>query len=165
MSPSPFSNLVWGATHWHWWVLGMVLLGVEVFAPGFFFLWLGIAAGGMGFILYFDPTLSWQIQLILYAVMSAASVLVWWFWLRSSLMPPTDQPTLNRRAAQYLNRVFTLTQPIINGRGRIHVDDTSWPVEGADLPAGTPVRVIAAESMILRVESAADTSSPLLKQS
>jgi len=160
MSSNFFTNLVWGATYWHWWILGMVLLGVEVFAPGFFFLWLGIAAGVMGLVLFFDPAISWQLQLILYALMSMGSVLLWWFWLRSGLAHITDQPTLNRRAAQYLNRVFTLTRPITNGRGRIHVDHTWWSVEGEDLPEGTLVRVVGADSMILRVEAVVDTFPP-----
>ena len=33
------------AEYWHWWVLGVVLVILEVFSPGVFFLWLGIAAG------------------------------------------------------------------------------------------------------------------------
>jgi hypothetical protein len=153
-----FGNLVWGATHWHWWILGMVLLGIEMFVPGFFFLWLGIAAGIVGFILLIDPNISWQIQVILYALLSLASILVWRFWLRSSLMPPSDRPTLNQRGMQYINRMFTLEQPIVNGRGRTRVDDSWWPVEGADLPAGTLVKVVAIESMALQVEAVSETS-------
>ena len=153
-------HLTWGATHWHWWILGMVLLGIEVFAPGFFFLWLGIAAGVVGCILYVDPSLSWQMQIILYSLLSVASILVWRYWLRTSLTPPTDQPTLNRRAAQYIGRVFTLEQPIVNGRGRIRLEDTSWSVEGGDLPVGAVVRVAAVEGVVLRVEPVTGVSAP-----
>jgi len=148
-----FTDLAWGATHWHWWILGMILLGIEVFAPGFFFLWFGVAAVVVGFILLIDPNLSWQLQIILYALLSVASLLVWRVWLRSSLSPPTDQPTLNRRAEQYRNRTLTLEQPIVNGRGRIRVDDSWWSVQGEDLPAGTSVRVVEANSTILQVEA------------
>jgi hypothetical protein len=148
-----FEDIVWGATHWHWWVFGMVLLGIEVFAPGFFFLWLGIAAGVIGFILLLDPALSWQVQIILYGLLSLASIMVWRFLLRNSLTPPTDQPTLNRRTAQYIGRTLTLDLPIVNGRGRTRVDDTWWPVEGEDLPSGSLVRVTSVVgSMVLRVE-------------
>ena len=24
---------------WHWWVIGIALLAIEIFAPGFWFLW------------------------------------------------------------------------------------------------------------------------------
>jgi hypothetical protein len=153
MTSNFFTSLVWQADSWHWWVLGMVLLGIEVFAPGFFFLWFGVAAGVVGLILVFDPSLAWQYQVIIYAVMSLVSIMVWRIWLRR-LAPPTDQPALNRRAAQYVGRLFTLEKPIINGRGRIHVDDTWWRVEGKDLPTGSLVRVVAADGVVLRVERA-----------
>lgn len=155
-------EISWGATHWHWWILAMVLLGIEVFAPGFFFLWFGIAAGIVGFILLIDVEISWQIQIILYALLSAASIFAWRVWLHPILNPPTDQPKLNRRTAQYIGRVFTLEQPIINNRGRIRVDDSWWPVEGADLPAGSVVRVIDAEGLTLRVEAVPTPPSVLI---
>jgi len=147
-----FTGLVWGATYWHWWVLGMILLSIEVFAPGFFFLWLGVAAGVVGVILFFEPSISWQVQIILYALTSLASILVWRLWLQNSVSPPTDQPMLNRRADQYVGHVFTLEQPIVNGRGRVQVEDTWWRVEGKDLPGGCSVRVVASEGVILKVE-------------
>jgi membrane protein implicated in regulation of membrane protease activity len=33
--------------------------------------------------------------------------------------------------------MFTLVQLIINGTGKLVVDDTTWKIEGEDLPAGT----------------------------
>lgn len=108
-----FNNLSWGATHWHWWILGMILLAIEVFAPGFFFLWFGISAGILGLIILFDPNIAWQIQIILYALLSLVSILVWRISLRSSLIPPTDQPLLNRRTAQYIGRIFTDRKSVV----------------------------------------------------
>lgn len=155
-----FGDIAWGATHWHWWVFGMLLLGIEIFAPGFFFLWLGIAAGVIGFILLLDPNLSWQMQIILYGLLSLASIMVWRVFLRNSLTPPTDQPTLNRRTAQYIGRVLSLDQPLVNGRGRVRVDDSWWPVEGKTLPNVNSVRVVGVvDSMVLRVEPVVTTLS------
>ena len=39
------SEFLEGLEFWHWLVLGVVLAIIEVFAPGAFFLWLGISAG------------------------------------------------------------------------------------------------------------------------
>jgi membrane protein implicated in regulation of membrane protease activity len=36
----------------------------------------------------------------------------------------------------------------------VQIADAFWVVEGADLPAGTPVRVIAVDGMILKVQEA-----------
>jgi inner membrane protein len=58
---------------------------------------------------------------------------------------------LNRRAEIYLDRVFTLERPIVDGRGRLRVDDTVWLVEGPDLPAGARVQVIGVDNTLLRV--------------
>jgi membrane protein implicated in regulation of membrane protease activity len=70
--------------------------------------------------------------------------------------PPaeTDQPTLNRRGASYVNRNFTLTEPIVNGVGKLRVDDSQWRISGPDVAAGTQVRVVAVDGTTLQVERA-----------
>ena len=44
---------------WHWLVLGVVLVILEIFSPGVFFLWLGIAAGLVGLVLAVWPGIDW----------------------------------------------------------------------------------------------------------
>ena len=44
-----------------------------------------------------------------------------------------------------------LGAPIVDGRGRLKVDDTVWLVEGPDLPAGTRVEVTGVDNTLLRV--------------
>ena len=41
--------------YWHWWALGGALAIIEAFVPGFVFLWLGIAAGLVGSLLWVWP--------------------------------------------------------------------------------------------------------------
>ncbi len=95
---------------------------------------------------------SWQVQFGLFAALSMVSV---WMWHRyRPAIKPSDQPTLNRRGDSYVGRVFTLDTPIVNGVGKLHVDDTQWRVAGADVAAGTRVKVILAEGSTLRVERA-----------
>src|SRR5690606_37130642 len=60
---------------WNWWIAGLVLLGLEVVAPGTFLLWFGLAAILVGTAaLLFD--LTWQVQLILFLALAVALVLV-----------------------------------------------------------------------------------------
>ncbi len=138
--------------YWHWWVLALLLLILEVFAPGVVFLWIGLAAGAVGLLLYLVPTLDWQTQLLAFALLGLASVALgrWWF-TRNPIQ--TDEPQLNRRGEQYVGRVFTLDEPIVNGVGKVRVDDTTWKIEGTDLPAGSKVRVVAVDGVVLRVEA------------
>ncbi len=138
---------------WHWWIAAIVLIVVEVFAPGTVALWMGVSAAVVGLLLLAVPGLSWQTQFLVFAILSVATVIGWRTY---QLRYPTvsDQPTLNRRGEQYIGRVFTLDEAIVNGTGKIHVDDTMWKVVGADLAEGTQVRVTGVEGTLLTVEPA-----------
>ncbi len=146
MSPEEFE-------FWHWWVAAIVLIVIEVFAPGTVALWMAVSAAVVGLLLLAVPDLTWQVQFLVFAVLSVATVIGWRAY---QLRYPTlsDQPTLNRRGEQYVGRAVTLTEAIVNGTGKIHIDDTMWKVEGADLPEGTQVRVTGVEGTVLTVEPA-----------
>ena len=136
---------------WHWWVLGIALVVLEIFSPAAFFLWMGVAAGLVGFILLVVPDLSWEYQLLAFAFFSVASIFLSRRYL--DLYPiKTDQPKLNRRGEQNVGRTFTLSEPIINGFGKIMVDDTTWKIEGDDCDVGSKITVVGVDGVVLRVE-------------
>jgi len=138
---------------WHWWILAGLLLILELTAPAFFFLWLGIAAGAVGLILLVFPSIDFETQLILFAVASIVAVLAWRRY-RETRPKITDQPNLNRRGQQYIGRVFSLTSPITNGVGKVTVDDSTWKVKGPDLPEGTHIKVTGVDGVVFKVEAA-----------
>ena len=138
---------------WHWWILAGVLLILELTAPAFFFLWLGIAAAAVGLILLVFKDIPIETQLVLFGIASIVAVLAWRKY-RESRPLTTDQPNLNRRGHQYINRVFSLDSPIVNGVGKVTVDDSTWKVKGPDLPLGTPVRVTGVDGTVFTVEAA-----------
>jgi inner membrane protein len=142
------------ATFWHWMILGVALVVVEMILPGVVFMWMGIAAGITGFVVIAFPQLGWEGQLIVFACFSVISVVGGRIWI-SKRPTETDHPTLNRRGEQYVGRHFTLEEPIINGVGKLRVDDTTWKITGDDLAAGTAVAVVSADGVILRVEKRA----------
>lgn len=136
---------------WHWWVLGIILISIEMFAPTGHTLWLGIAGLIVGTLLWLFPALSWQLQWLLFATLSIVSVLLYKkYWPHDQ--DETDAPSLNRRSEQYVGRVFALHEPIINGVGKIRVDDTIWRVYGKDLPLGHRVKVTAVDTSGMQVE-------------
>jgi len=137
--------------YWHWWVIGIILIILELFLPGAFFLWMGIAAGVVGVILLISPEMGWQYQFIVFAVVSVVSIVVWRIYLNKH-PTITDKPTLNMRGEQYVGRVFTLAEPIVNGIGKLKVDDTMWKIEGKDCDSGTKVRVYKTDGALLKVE-------------
>lgn len=136
---------------WQWGIAAIVLIIIEMLAPGAFFLWLGIAAAAVGVVMYIAPDISWQLQFSIFAVVSIVSLVVWHRVLKKN-PTATDQPTLNRRGEQYIGRTFTLAEPIVNGHGKIRVDDSTWKIEGPDCNSGTRVEVIGVDSVVLRIK-------------
>lgn len=137
--------------YWMWFVVAVVLVVVEVLSPVAYFLWLGIAAAIVGSMVWLFPTIPILQQFLLFAVLAIAAVTLVKVYFRKHKIA-TDQPGLNRRGAQYVGRVFTLEAPIVNGIGKLRVDDTTWKIQGTDLPAGSHVKVVGVDNTILRVE-------------
>ncbi|MCL7422208.1 MAG: NfeD family protein [Methylobacter sp.] len=136
---------------WHWWILALILLVVEILVPGFFFVWLAIAGFITGCLLWLLPSISMDVQLAVFSVLSVLAIVAWQFYARKH---PTvsDQPLLNRRGAQYIGRVFNLYEPIVNGQGKIKVDDSIWKVHGEDCDINTKVKVTAIRGTVFDVE-------------
>jgi membrane protein implicated in regulation of membrane protease activity len=137
---------------WSWLVVGLVLMALEVAAPGVFLFWLGLASLVVGLLTFAVP-MSWEIQLIAFAVLSIAAVPIWRRLARAKSSVP-EQNFLNRRAEALVGRVFTLEKPIQDGIGTVRVDDTVWRVAGPDAPAGSRVRVVRADGASLTVAGA-----------
>jgi membrane protein implicated in regulation of membrane protease activity len=138
---------------WHWWILAGVLLILELTSPVFFFLWLGFAAAAVGFLLLVFPSIPVEAQLVLFGILCIVSVLAWRRY-REIHPPESDQPLLNQRGQQYKGRIFTLDEAIINGVGKVDVDDSTWRVKGPDLAVGTRVEVTGVDGVIFIVARA-----------
>ena len=145
--------------YWHWWILAGILLIIEISAPSFFFLWLAIAAAITGFVMLAIPDFDWEYQLLTFSSIAVISITLFRRYQRANPVV-TDQPTLNRRGEQYIGRTFTLSEPIINNNGVIRVDDTTWRINGDDLPAGSTIVVVGAEGVILQVEALHKQTAP-----
>ena len=140
-------------TLWHWFGLAALLAIMDVvLGASFFLVWLGVSAFTVGVLLWLVPQLAWEYQLLIFTIQSLASIAFWRVYLKKH-PTTTDKPRLNRRSEQYVGRVFTLEEPIVNGRGKITVDDSSWRVEGADLKAGTRIEVTGVDGVILKVSA------------
>jgi hypothetical protein len=132
--------------YWYWAAFGAVLGVIEVAVPAMVCIWLAAAALGVAAISWRYPGLAWEHQALIFAVLAIASVA-----LGRTAFAHTRART-SRRAESYIGRLFTLEGAIVDGRGRLRVDDTVWLIAGPDLPAGTRVRVTGAENTLLRVE-------------
>lgn len=131
---------------WSWLILSAVLMGLELLAPGVFLFWLGLAAmivGGLSF----ATELSWQAQILMFALAAVAAVPLW----RGASQPKLSSNRLNKRGEALIGREFTLDKPIVDGEGRLRVDDTFWRIFGPDAPVGARVQIVKAEGVRLTV--------------
>jgi membrane protein implicated in regulation of membrane protease activity len=138
---------------WAWLILGLVLIAIEALAPGIFMVWFGVAAILTAFVDWAFG-LSWQANMVVFAVLSVLSVLAGWQFTRRRDEEIGDTPMLNRRLEALVGRTFPLDRAIVAGEGRVRVGDTVWRVTGPELPAGTPVRVARVAGTSLVVEPA-----------
>jgi membrane protein implicated in regulation of membrane protease activity len=122
-----------GLGAWTWIILGVVLIGLELVAPGAFLLWLGLGCHphrphrrlGGAVLADRDPHLRGLPVGRLGARQRGVN--------RAPLTG--EAATLNRRGEGLTGRVFTLEAPIVAGEGRVRIDDSSWRIVGPDTPA------------------------------
>ncbi|MEM9629693.1 MAG: NfeD family protein [Pseudomonadota bacterium] len=136
---------------WSWFVLGLILLGLEILAPGTIFLWFGLSALVVG-VVALTLGLSWQVHIALFLVLSLVSLLIG-RRMMARMASEKGDPGLNKRGSRYIGREFTLATPLNEGAGNLSIDDTIWRITGPDLPAGTKVRVEAIDGARLVVSA------------
>ena len=135
----------------HWLALAAVLIGIEMIMPTQYLIWPGIAAAVVG-LMTFAFGVGWTVQLGVFAVLSIGLVMASHYYLPKPR--PSDRSTLNQRTDQLVGRLATVAEDFHHGQGAVTVGDTRWSAEatdGTDFAAGTKVKVVAAESTLLRV--------------
>ncbi len=138
-----------GLGPWNWFLLAIVLFGLETLIPGIHLLWFGLAAVATG-ILGLGLGMAWQWQLVAYAILSVAAMFVARSYsLRRTAY--TDTPGLNQRGTEYIGRVVVVDEAIRGGRGKVRVGDTLWIAEGPEAPHGSRVKVTGVRGSVLIV--------------
>jgi len=137
---------------WFWITLGGLLLAAEMLGASGYLLWSGVSAVVIGIMAWLLPTLSWEWQGALFALMTMLIAYLWWYWLQQQPVRPSLD--LNQRNRQLLGTRTTLTEPIQHGLGRVNIGDSSWRAQAnEDLPAGTEVEVVAVEGVTLVIRA------------
>lgn len=135
---------------WHWLVLGLLLLAAETLGAAGFLMAFSVAAILTGALAWLLP-IGWQLQLLLFAGLSLVSAYLWWLFM-SKKAQPSDRPNLNRPLEGFVGRTTKLTQAIVDGRGKVRLNDANWFVTGPEAELGTQVRIISKQDNLLEVE-------------
>ncbi|MBO0902874.1 NfeD family protein [Jiella sonneratiae] len=139
-----------------WWIVGLVLLVLEVVVPGIYLVFFGLAAlvvGTNAFLVGGSGWFGFPQQVIAFVVVAAVAIYLGRRWYGQA-PGPEDAGPLNRRTGRLVGREARLTDAIVDGRGRIALEDSWWSVSGPDLPQGTRVRITGADGAVLTVEPA-----------
>jgi inner membrane protein len=138
---------------WSWVIVGLLCLLVELFAPGLFFIWIGLAALATG-IAVFGFGLGWSASALLFCALAVISVVAGRAVTRRRALEPDPSGQLNRLGRELIGQVLPLDSRIENGVGRVRIGDTVWRVTGEDMVAGANVLVVAIEGSTLKVKPA-----------
>jgi membrane protein implicated in regulation of membrane protease activity len=135
---------------WWWMIGGVLLLIAEVLAPGFFLLFIGVAAMLTGaFVLMFDLGLA--PALALFAIYTALAVYAG-RKVYANRPVPASSPHLNDRSAALIGRSATAVGRIDEHGGRVTLGDGEWSARGGPAETGERVEIIGVEGNCLIVE-------------
>lgn len=139
---------------WGWLALGLGLIALEVLViPGGFLLWIGIAALVMGGIVALF-VLSWQLELVIFGLLALVASVAAWKLHHGHNRASDAAENLHDRSSRLIGRQFALDEAIVDGYGRVRIDDTVWRVSGPALPQGAQVKVTGVDGATLTVSAA-----------
>jgi len=137
---------------WHWIVIGIILLILEMNVGTFFMLGLGVAAILVGIIDNLAGT-SFKTELFTWIILSILSIAAWFKWFREK--PITDSGQSNYRL-DTLGTVKENIQP--HSRGKVTFDtpvlgNTTWhAIAKVDIEKETRVQIVQINGQLIEVE-------------
>lgn len=140
-------------TVWHWVILGIVLLILEALGASGLTLGLSLAAFAVALGMGIGLLTTWQMQLLIFAILSVVfTALVWQFFRREKAAPEAAE--LNDLAARLVGRRVELLKDLPTGQGKIQIGDTLWAIEAEQpLKKGDLIEVIGYQSSLLKVKA------------
>lgn len=136
---------------WLWMIGGVLLLIMELIAPGFFLVFIGAAALATGFFAVLFG-LGLVPQLALFALYSIIAVMVGRRFYNVGGIESAD-PLLSDRGARLIGQSVLVVTAIDDHSGRVRVGDSEWSARGGPAEPGQRVRVTAVEGNCLIVEA------------
>jgi inner membrane protein len=137
---------------WHWVVLGMVLIGIEMLTPTFFLIWFGLGALLMGGVVAVFP-LGFAAQVMGWAIASLAMTGVWLKYFKNP-----DRSNAGRAKEGVLGVTGLVTREIPEmGAGEMMfqrpvLGSDRWPaVADAPIAAGEKAKIVDVLGQTLKV--------------
>lgn len=139
-------------TGWSGWLIaGFVLLILEVFIPGVFLMWWGLAGIVVaGLVALTAISTSWQF--IVFAILALIFSFLWWRYQSQQDKKANDDSNLNQLDHAMLGKQGVVAEVLANGTLRGKFGDTTWKVQGENLNVGDRIEVVAVQGINLDVK-------------
>ncbi len=143
---------------WHWLVLAMLLIGLELAVPGFVIIWFGFSALFVALILIILPGLSLSLLLFVWASL-AMLLLAGWFFLGQPWLKSRNEEQLTTEKVS--GKMGIVTEPPYETKeGKVRfttslLGSDEWPIlsdQSLPLQAGDKVIVIGTDKNRLIVK-------------
>lgn len=131
------SHITW----WHWLVVALVVFGIEMVSGTFDLLMVSIAGAltAVYAAVAPDSLTGWQAQVLVFAVASAALILISRSVFPNMRRMTPEHPTLNKRMVQLVGQRGEVTRDLSGGNGQVKIGDSVWGAEAAEGAAGINV--------------------------
>lgn len=139
---------------WHWMVLGIVVVLLELAVPAFFLVWFGLGALIVGIVLLAAPGLSFAWQVLIWIVCSVAFIWLWFKVFKPGLYK-TRAGMSKGAVIGEVGLVIRDIRPFEKGQIRFQkpvLGDEVWEsIADEEIKAGERVKVLEVEGNILKV--------------
>ena len=144
---------------WAWLTLGVALAGLEMLLPGYYLIWVAVAALITGVLTALTP-ITLPLEVASFAVLAVITVYSARRFLSDNPIVSSD-PLMNRRGARLAGQMAVVVQAISHGSGRVRVGDGEWNVRGPDTAEGEWVKITGNDGATLIVERPAPSANDL----
>ena len=145
---------------WDWLGAAAIIFIADMLLIGGYLLFIALGALLTGVFALIAPALSWEIQCMIFAVCSG--LLAPWL-ARRAAKRRKQNPNVNNISSELIGNVVQVSGGgIINGQGRVIVGDSSWIAKSdssVNCPAGSSVRIVQRQGIVLVVEPVEPTAS------
>jgi len=131
-----------------WWVVALVLGGLELLSGSFYLLMLAIAAAATGLAVFLGLS-SGIAQGALFSLLALLLCVLW--SRRRPAVLKAQRNIINQGSARWIGRELTLPDGIVNGVARVSLDDSFWTIRGPDCAPGTQATITSVDGNILVV--------------
>ncbi|HCO60227.1 MAG TPA: hypothetical protein DIT58_08555 [Porticoccaceae bacterium] len=119
-------ELLW----WHWMVVGIILIMLEVFLASFISLWFGLGALVTGGVVWFFPQTSLAVAVLIWVVASSVFTLAWFKFFNPRMVDKTKAGISREAAIGETGQV--VKAPSGKGRGVVRfslpvLSEDEWP--------------------------------------